>query len=337
MKYRRRDSNPHRLYGPRRSERRAYAFRHSGRWYMAPAGIGPAARRVSTSRSTGELQKPGVVQRNRRESNPHLPDRQSGARPLRYGSLQSLARPCAVARRTNDAPTRESRPRVRTPFIRRPPAPGPLAALHTCIHRLSKSRDTMSPNANRPTWLALRRWGDRASPSGSGPGPMAYGPGSAPPACVSVSSPASPSALKPASSRTTLMERPPRRLPADAVAGPRWRGIAAPLPTSLRAGRMPPSVAAAAATGATFRSPPNGRVDDTSLTVKRPSSSGNTGPNGPKTKKSRLRGLQQVSDGLFCSGRIALRVLRLASNRGPTGRDSRSSGQQSSKWAGVAQ
>ena len=54
--YRRRESNPHRPCGPRRSERRAYAFRHGGE--MAPAGIEPATRWISPSRSTGELQEP---------------------------------------------------------------------------------------------------------------------------------------------------------------------------------------------------------------------------------------------------------------------------------------
>ena len=54
--YRRRESNPHRPCGPRRSERRAYAFRHGG--MMAPAGIEPATRWISPSRSTGELQEP---------------------------------------------------------------------------------------------------------------------------------------------------------------------------------------------------------------------------------------------------------------------------------------
>ena len=76
-----------------------------------------------------------------------------------------------MARRTNDAPTRESRPRVRTPFIRRPPAPGPLAALHTCIHRLSKSR-AHSPNADRPTRRPSRRWGDPLLPEGDDVNPL---------------------------------------------------------------------------------------------------------------------------------------------------------------------
>ena len=92
--------------------------------------------------------------------------------PIFPHSHNSTASPAApVARRTNDAPTRESRPRVRTPFIRRPPAPGPLAALHTCIHRLSKSR-AHSPNADRPTRRPSRRWGDHSLPSRVGVYPL---------------------------------------------------------------------------------------------------------------------------------------------------------------------
>jgi hypothetical protein len=53
--------------------------------------------------------------------------RDSRARsPLRHGSSELTTREPSVTRRTNDAPTRESRPRVRTPFARRPLAVGPL-------------------------------------------------------------------------------------------------------------------------------------------------------------------------------------------------------------------
>ena len=57
--YRRRDLNSHGP-SPRRSERRASAVPQRAACYsrMASAGIEPAARWASTSRSTGELQKP---------------------------------------------------------------------------------------------------------------------------------------------------------------------------------------------------------------------------------------------------------------------------------------
>lgn len=72
---------PSRARGPRRSERRAYAFRHGG--MMAPAGIEPAPRWDSASRSTGELQEPSEADGTRTRTLP----RDSRARwPLRYGS-----------------------------------------------------------------------------------------------------------------------------------------------------------------------------------------------------------------------------------------------------------
>lgn len=52
---------------------------------MALAGIEPATRWISPSRSTGELQEPSLWRRSRRDSNPHPPERQSGALPLRNG------------------------------------------------------------------------------------------------------------------------------------------------------------------------------------------------------------------------------------------------------------
>ena len=123
-KYRRWESNPHRPCGPRRSERRAYAFRHGG--MMAPAGVEPATRWISPSRSTGELQEPestmtgfpsfpsfpsspSCLPRSRRDSNPHSPERQSGALAVALRLLVVARCASAMARQTNDRPTRESR------------------------------------------------------------------------------------------------------------------------------------------------------------------------------------------------------------------------------------
>ena len=58
---------------------------------VAPAGIEPAPRWASTSRSTGELQEPG---RSRRDSNPQSPERQSGALAI-APRLQRLRRQAA--------------------------------------------------------------------------------------------------------------------------------------------------------------------------------------------------------------------------------------------------
>lgn len=178
----------------------------------------PAAPRGDALLSELRPGRPGAL-RNRRGSNPHPPERQSGARPLRFGSMETFRDHPAMARRTNDAPTRESRSRVRTPSARRPCRAGPASNLQpSCIHRLSKSRDPRSQNDNRPTCYGQRRWGDRTSPSGIGRGRLAYGPGSAPPACAIVLCPSSRPSVKPDSSRT-----PP--LPATTAAGLATAGL----------------------------------------------------------------------------------------------------------------
>ena len=155
-KYRRRDSNPH---GPVAHDGLSVARMHSATAArMALAGIEPATRWISPSRSTGELQEPSLWRRSRRDSNPHPPERQSGALPLRYGSRNGTA-----MARTNDAPTRESRSRMRTPSA----VGHDLTPLHTCIHRLSKSVRSLfslpvfpSRKQKRPTRHVLRRWGE---------------------------------------------------------------------------------------------------------------------------------------------------------------------------------
>jgi hypothetical protein len=80
----------------------------------------------------------------------------------------------AMARRTNDAPTRESRSRVRPPPARRPPPVDRAFLLHT--HASIGCQRAWFPNADRPTRRAARRWGDGSSPW-DGHGPILTVPG----------------------------------------------------------------------------------------------------------------------------------------------------------------
>ena len=112
--YRRRESNPHGHSGPRRSERRAYAFRHGG--MMAPAGIEPATRWISPSRSTGELQEPGTKPTG---FEPALSRETVGCAALRHGFSCSGAPGDGAAERMTSPPG--SRVTTREPAIRRRP------------------------------------------------------------------------------------------------------------------------------------------------------------------------------------------------------------------------
>jgi hypothetical protein len=116
--------------------------------------------------------------RNRRDSNPQPPERQSGALAVAPRIPVHCCGPARLARRSNDAPTRESRSRVRTPFGRRPRAVAPAVASRTCIHRLSKSWDRCPKTPIAPP--AMISAGGAIEPphreSGVDAWPMAPGP-----------------------------------------------------------------------------------------------------------------------------------------------------------------
>jgi hypothetical protein len=139
---------------------------------VAPAGIEPASRWASTSRSTGELQEPG---RSRRDSNPQSPERQSGA--------------LAIAPRLQNSTPGDQRWHGE----RMTPPPG--SRVISCEHAIRPPAITMArvacdthasigcqragapfQDADRPTRRHARRWGDLASPSGDGRGPWTSRP-----------------------------------------------------------------------------------------------------------------------------------------------------------------
>ena len=243
--YRRRDLNSHGP-SPRRSERRASAVpprrRGTPEWLRREsnplrAGLQPAALPVSY-RSRADRQ------RNRRDSNPQPPDRQSGALPLRHDSRPARGRP-TMARRTNDAPTRESRSRVRTPPARRPP---PVDRASCCTHASIGCQRACSPapNADRPTRRDARRWGDRSSPWEVGTADD-HGPGPAPPVCALHVLASFQSRPRPAVSRSIPRDcRPNRRVLASPTTG-----FSSWLPTLPAAGSL---------TGHTSPPSPAGRI-----------------------------------------------------------------------------
>ena len=159
VEYRRRESNPHRPCGPRRSERRAYAFRHGG--MMAPAGIEPATRWISPSRSTGELQEP----RTKPTGVEPAPSRETVGRAGRYATASS-ATACRwydPAKRMTSPPG--SRVTTREPAIRRQPYQTQHCCI-TCIHRLSKS--ILHGAKCRTPHPRYRRWGVAAALGNNG-------------------------------------------------------------------------------------------------------------------------------------------------------------------------
>jgi hypothetical protein len=113
---------PSRARGPRRSECRAYAFRHGGKqvalrreqqaiWLRREsnphrAGLQPAALPVSY-KSLDEAD--GTRAEGGRRPTRNLPRDSRARSPLRHGFKDIDAGQPAMARRTNDAPTRESR------------------------------------------------------------------------------------------------------------------------------------------------------------------------------------------------------------------------------------
>ena len=119
---------------------------------MAPAGIEPATRWISPSRSTGELQEPGTKPTG---VEPAL-SRETVGRAGRYATASS-ATECRWYDPTNASPP-GSRVTTREPAIRRQPYQRQHCCI-TCIHRLSKSI-LHGANAERPTRVITQvgRW-----------------------------------------------------------------------------------------------------------------------------------------------------------------------------------
>jgi len=108
-----------------------------------------------------------------------------------------------------------------------------------CIHRLSKSRDRRSQNADRPTRRLARRWGDLVIPVEGGPGPFSYGPESMPPACTQLSCPYRDADRWP--SRSKRMDRPAPLALVPTSSGFAWNRSPRTRHPHLAPGRTPPS------------------------------------------------------------------------------------------------
>ena len=198
-----------------------------------------------------------------------------------------------MARRTDDAPTRESRSRVRTPSARRPRRRRSRVLLSACIRRLSKSR---GPCPHKPIAPPARSGagGAIAHPLRIGRFLGAYGPGSHPLTCT----------LFP------LRPDPHRSLPAAPwMTRPRRGAAGHTSPTTVRR-----DASSARAARFTANKPVLVIVQSTPIQVR--------GPRGPHKQKVAPPWSETARHRASCCfGRPGGNHWR--SGRGPTGRDSR--------------
>ena len=164
-----------------------------------------------------------------------------------------------------------------------------------------------------------------------------HGPGSFPPACTLLSR-AYHEPHPPSSSRSKPSGRPPNPVTFPPTASIRWNRNATPPRLGAKAGRTPRRSAAQAAANAAARLRPVRRDGDSTLAfIERRFSLDSNGIQYPECKKSRLRGLPQRANLALLRWSSGELFQRQPSNRGPTGRDSRSSSRQFSKRGRSAQ
>lgn len=179
-------------------------------------------------------------------------------------------------------------------------------------------------NADRPTRRHARRWGDLASPSGDGRGPWAYGPGSFPPACTLLSR-TYPEPHPPSSSRSKSLGRPPISVTFPPTSSIRWNRNATPPRLGATAGHTPRRSAATAATNAAPRLRPVRRDGDSTLAFiccRFSLCSISFNSRNAKSRVSVVSSSEHLALLPWSSGGL---LQPQPSNRGPTGRDSRSS------------
>jgi hypothetical protein len=228
-----------------------------------------------------------------------------------------------MAQRTNDAPTRESLSRVRTPPARRPP---PVDRASCCTHThpsVVKERGSR-PNADRPTRHDPRRWGDRSSPWEIGMDRYSRSR-----ACSSRLRAVCPSVLRIPTSPCVRSLQPVIR-PAK-PAGDRFPDDGVPLPVRGATSRWPARRAHSTPQPSGKNPAQGSEADGAQVYIGQRASKHETialqseqGPNDHKCKKSRLRGCEQRALGSDCLGRAAPGLMAGATAvRQPTGRDSR--------------